>query len=72
MDSSIIHELWRLVESTPMRPLLNLDDTELINLITNQMQKDKGLTHDQLEQLQDYVSGRILLIRDLAWSRILA
>ena len=71
MDSSIIHELWKLVESTSMRPLLELNDTELITFLTDKIQQDHHLSQQQAEQFQAYAADRVLLIRDLAWSRIL-
>lgn len=65
-----IREVWSSVEATDTETLLKLDDTELVGKLEQQVASRSVLTTDDLNILQSYISTRIPLIRDLAYSRL--
>lgn len=66
MDTSMIHGLWKLVETTQAYQLINLGDNELIQLLSSQLSLHRGLSDQEAVQMQSYIGERIPLIRDIA------
>ncbi len=71
METSAVHQLWHLVESTQASTLLAFNDASLTDWLVTQLRYSRVLGPHDLVDAQDYVRDRLSLIRDLAWERLL-
>ena len=60
--------VWSSVESINKQALLQLNDTDLIHQIIWQVEKAWTLTTEDRKSLINYISSRVVLIRDIAES----
>jgi len=65
-----IREIWSRVEVTNTETILQLNDEELVKQLRLQVESRLALSSEESQTLSDYISSKILLIRDLAESRI--
>ncbi|HEY9846664.1 MAG TPA: hypothetical protein V6D03_10755 [Candidatus Caenarcaniphilales bacterium] len=69
MNPFLLRQFWNLVETTQSNILLSLDDASLIQWLLHQLQQQRALNGDETSVLNDYISSRLSLIRDLAQGR---
>lgn len=69
MTPTMLRHLWQLVEQTHPQVLLRLDDLSLVRWVVQQFATERELSPQEAAVVNDYVSGRIALIRDLASQR---
>jgi hypothetical protein len=72
MTPVMLRQLWSLIETTQANLLLALDDATLVQWLTKQFRQDRALNRDELDCLNNYISTKAPLIRDLAQQRIVA
>ncbi|MFM7427147.1 MAG: hypothetical protein ACKO7W_19470 [Elainella sp.] len=70
ISASMLRLAWAVVEEAPPSDLLNLSDTMLIKLLLHQIAQKVLLTGEEVCALYDYLSSRVLLIRDMAEVRL--
>ncbi|MEL6163150.1 MAG: hypothetical protein AAFR37_05090, partial [Cyanobacteria bacterium J06628_3] len=61
--------VWSVIEETETKTILNLNDTDLIGQLLKQLENKKLLSSEQINEMSEYISSRVPLIRDLAQSR---
>lgn len=69
-ESTTIREIWSSVEITNTATILQLSDEELVRQLRQQVESRLALSSEDSKTLSAYISSKILLIRDLAESRI--
>jgi hypothetical protein len=73
MNPIVLRQLWSIVESTQADIILTLDDADLVRLLLGQLEQRTSLIQDEYSKASSYLSGKTLLIRDLAsWKKNLA
>ncbi|NJL10025.1 MAG: hypothetical protein HC908_07115 [Calothrix sp. SM1_7_51] len=70
VTSSILRQLWAVIEETHSGLLLKLNDTELMQQLLQQLTNQKQLSGEEVVSISDYIYSRLPLIRDLANSRL--
>jgi hypothetical protein len=70
MNSSILRQLWTVVEETQSSVLLKLSDTDLIKQLLRQLDIKNPLSGEETCIVSAYISSRTSLIRDLAQARL--
>jgi hypothetical protein len=70
MNSSILRELWALIEEIQPHVLIQLNEQELIEKILKQLEQKKTLDRSENDRVSIYISSKMCLIRDLAESRL--
>ena len=68
IESSILRAVWSSVEALNNQVLLQLNDTDLIHQIMKQVDRAATLSSEERKSLIDYVSSKVMLIRDIAES----
>ncbi|MGB3240259.1 MAG: hypothetical protein WBB29_18345 [Geitlerinemataceae cyanobacterium] len=71
MTPVMLRQLWSLIETTQANLLLALDDATLVQWLTKQFKQDRALNRDELDCLNNYISAKAPLIRDLAQQRVI-
>ncbi len=66
MDTSLLRQLWSVVESFPNHRLSKLDDTCLLRSLVDSLQSDPAFDPGNLPLVSKYISTRIPLIRELS------
>lgn len=72
MTPIMLRQLWSSIEATQTNVLLTLDDASLVQWLMKQFKQERALNRDETHILSDYISSKILLIRDLAYQRLVA
>lgn len=72
MTPVMLRQLWSSIEATQTNVLLTLDDASLVQWLMKQFKQERALNRDETHILSDYISSKILLIRDLAHQRLVA
>jgi hypothetical protein len=70
MNSSILRQLWSVIEETQANILLNFGDTELVQQLVAQIELRGLLNSEEVGTVSAYLSSRLLLIRDMARARL--
>ncbi|MBR8836461.1 MAG: hypothetical protein DSM106950_21190 [Stigonema ocellatum SAG 48.90 = DSM 106950] len=70
IDASMLRSLWAVIEENQATMLLGLNDTDLIQQITQQLENKKLLSSEESNTVSAYLQSRTNLIRELALSRI--
>lgn len=65
MTTNLLHQLWKLVENSHSF-ILGLDDSSLIEWLTQQLSQRQALTYEVESEAKAYIQSKLLLIRDLA------
>lgn len=68
MESSIIRAVWASVSAINAQILLQLSDSDLIHQIFREVDQTSALSSEDRQSVIDYISSRIMLIRDMAES----
>lgn len=68
MTPSIMRLFWDLVNQTQPSHLLRMDDAGLMRWLVEQVQQKSSLDCKQKNDLSNYISDRLPLIRDIAAS----
>jgi hypothetical protein len=66
MTPSIMRLFWNLVYQAQPNLILHLEDDKLISWLKDQVRQKLSLDRHQEDDLRDYISDRIPLIRDIA------
>ncbi len=66
MTPSIMRLFWNLVYQAQPNLILHLEDEKLTNWLTDQVRQKFCLESHQEDDLSNYISDRIPLIRDIA------
>lgn len=69
MNSSILRQLWSVIEETQSSLLLRLSDTELVKQLLSQLESRNSLSNEEAIAISGYIHSRTSLIRDLALAR---
>ncbi|HEY9907207.1 MAG TPA: hypothetical protein V6D18_06320 [Thermosynechococcaceae cyanobacterium] len=69
MSSTMLRQLWSLVETTQSHILLDLDDSALVQWLLRQLKSQRSLSPSESAQFSEYIRSHLPLIRDLAYSR---
>ena len=72
MTPVMLRQFWSSIEATQTSVLLSLDDASLVQWLMKQFKQERALNRDETHILSDYISSKILLIRDLAYQRLVA
>jgi hypothetical protein len=67
MTPAIIRLVWDSVSKAQPNMLLNLDDDVLMSLLVDQVKQLSNLDSHQQNDLSDYISDRLPLIREMAY-----
>lgn len=70
MNTSIIRQLWSIVEESSAKTLVNLDDSDLISQLLKKLDAQHPLSSEDLQVMKVYFSSKTVLIRDIARSRL--
>lgn len=70
MTPLMLRNLWSIVEATQSHFLLNLDDASLVHWLVKQLCNQRFLNNAEADVLQDYISSKLPLIRELAEQRV--
>lgn len=70
INPSILRLTWAVVEEIQSCELLELPDTALVRLILQQVARKILLNGEEVRVLHEYISTKLLLIRDMAESRL--
>jgi hypothetical protein len=70
MNSSILRELWTLIDNIQPNILVSIDEKELIEQILKQLTQNTSLDLDDDDLVSIYISSKMSLIRDLAESKL--
>jgi hypothetical protein len=70
MSSSILRQIWLVIEETQTNILLGFNDAELTQQLLRQLENKKFLTSEETSAISSYISSRVPLIRDLALARM--
>lgn len=71
LDIKIIRMIWKLVEASNPHSILQLSDRELSQKLIKQIEKVCALTREDSYALLKYIDSRKLLIRDLAYAKVM-
>ncbi|MBF2066990.1 MAG: hypothetical protein IGS39_21625 [Calothrix sp. C42_A2020_038] len=69
INSSLLRQLWSVVEETQTNILLGFSDTELVQQLLRQLQLKGILSTEEITAVGAYIDSRLLLIRDVAHAR---
>lgn len=66
MDTSLLRQLWSIVESAPSQRVSALDDSGVLQWLMDLLKADPTFDSRQLPIASTYIQSRLPLIRDLA------
>ncbi len=69
LDSSILRQIWAVIEETQTSVLLKLNDPDLVNQLLRQFNGAKALSNEEVSSVSAYLYSKTTLIRDLALAR---
>jgi hypothetical protein len=69
MSTTIMRQLWSIVEAAQVVTLLQLDDASLVQWLVKQTSKHVLLDSREANNLGEYIQARLNLIRDIATER---
>ncbi len=70
MNPVTLRQLWLVIEETQTPTLLRLSDADLIQQLLRQFMLRQSLTVEEFNMVTQYLHSRILLIRDIAQTRV--
>ena len=70
MTISHLRQFWQFVEREEPRSLMMLDDRQLLSWLVSGYSRVQPCSQDELEGLRQYIAAKLLLIRELAQSRL--
>ncbi|WP_198649037.1 hypothetical protein [Cyanothece sp. BG0011] len=66
MNTTIMRQLWSIIDESPGKTLTGLNDSDLINQILNKLSAKQKLSSEDCGVINAYLRSRILLIREIA------
>ena len=66
IEPSLLRLLWAVIEDVPSQDLLSLSDTALLAMLLREVSRRVLLRGEEVCGLYEYISSRLLLIRDIA------
>ncbi len=66
MNTKIMRQLWSIIDESPGKTLMGLNDSDLINQILNKLSAKQKLSSEDCGAINAYLRSRILLIREIA------
>jgi hypothetical protein len=69
ITTSLIRHIWEVVEETQSCTLLERDDREVVQQLLGQLQRQQSLNSQEIQNVINYLTPRISLIRDIASNR---
>ncbi|MDJ0598276.1 MAG: hypothetical protein QNJ37_05495 [Crocosphaera sp.] len=66
MNTTIMRQLWSIIEESSEKPLTGLNDSDLINQILTKLSSKQNLSSEDCCRINAYLRSRILLIREMA------
>jgi hypothetical protein len=69
MPPTLLHQFWTFISETQTAPILQLDDDTLSRWLLRQFQRRNVLNSEQTQDLSNYITDRLPLIRELAQER---
>ncbi|WP_243397342.1 hypothetical protein [Crocosphaera subtropica] len=66
MNTKIMRQLWSIIEESPGKTLMGLNDSDLINQIVSKLSARQKLSSEDCGAINAYLRSRILLIREMA------
>jgi anionic cell wall polymer biosynthesis LytR-Cps2A-Psr (LCP) family protein len=70
VEPSTLRHLWSLIEEMQASILLNLNDTDLIDYLLDQLKIKNSIEIEEVEVVKNYLKSKTLLIRDIAEFKI--
>ncbi|MGL5080914.1 MAG: hypothetical protein ACRC8A_05455 [Microcoleaceae cyanobacterium] len=70
MSPSLLRKVWSLIEATQAPLLVTLDDAALVQWLLKRLQAESQINGKEAALMNDYISSKVSLIRDLAESRL--
>ena len=72
MNTTLLRQTWKLIETTNASELLEIGETELIQKLLHRLDAQKPLGDRERLCLNDYLHSKIGLIKDTAESRLVS
>lgn len=69
---SLLRQIWTSIEALAPATLETLEDRELAQFLTREVDQRNGLTASESSCVSQYICNKALLIRDIAQSREVA
>lgn len=69
ITASLIRHIWEVVEETQSRTLLERDNQEVVRQLLGQLQRQRSLNSQEIQNVINYLTPRTSLIRDIASNR---
>ncbi len=66
MNTTMMRQLWSIIEETSGKTLTGLNDSDLINQILSKLSSKQNLSSEDCCVINTYLRSRILLIREMA------
>jgi hypothetical protein len=70
VETSLLHQLWHIINETQTQIVLELDDLNLVKYISIELGKKRILSFEEDNLVRCYIAAKIPLIRDLANARL--
>ena len=70
MNTSIIRQIWSIVEESSAKTLVSLNDSDLVSQLLKKLDEQHLLSSEDLQVTKVYFSSKTVLIRDIARSRL--
>jgi hypothetical protein len=70
ISSSTLRLMWDIIERVSPNDLLSLSDTALIKVLLQHLGQETMLSGEEICELYSYLGANLLLIRDIAESRL--
>ncbi len=66
VNTTIMRQLWSIIEETSGKTLTGINDSDLINQILTKLSSKQHLSSEDCHVINAYLRSRILLIREMA------
>jgi hypothetical protein len=70
VNTSILRQLWSLIEETQSNTILKLNDAELVAQLVQKLEARESLSVEDNSLASAYIRSKTSLIRDLAEARL--
>lgn len=68
LSTSLLHDLWQLIEELPTHSLVRWEDTRLVSWLLEQSEQRFQLNQEDRRSIEQYLDSHLLLIREMAES----
>ena len=72
MNTTLLRQTWKLIETTNAWELLEAGESELIQKLLQRLDAQKPLADQERASLYDYLHNKMALIKDTAESRLVS